>query len=296
MVFLLKFGFNRTMASITILIGFLFFSIYPIVKIIPLITSEIKNVQYYIPKVQNYIRGKIVEWKATIEDSTGFAIETDYLSDGVSFIEEGISTALLSAPNILASTLEWVFIIPLFLFFMLKDLPDFKRKLLSLIPNTYFEKVYNLSYQFNRQLGDYILAKFIEASVLGAIITSGLLILDIRFALLLGLVAALTNVIPYLGPVIGTIPGILFVLAEYGGGTNLGAVALLYLIANAIDIAIIFPILVSKIVDLHPVLVVASVIIGSQLLGTVGMVVSIPVAAALKLIFQEIFEDVYTST
>ncbi len=293
---LLKFGFNRTMASITILVGVLFFSIYPIVKIVPLVTSEVKNVQYYIPKVESYMRNKLTRWQDKIENSTGFTIEGDYISDGISYLQEGVSEAILSAPNILASALEWVFIIPLFLFFMLKDLPDFKVKLLSLIPNTYFEKVYNLSYQFNRQLGDYILAKFIEASILGVIITSGLLILEIRFALLLGIVAGVTNVIPYLGPVIGTVPAILFVLAEYGGGTNLGAVTLLYLIANTIDIAIIFPILVSKIVDLHPVLVVASVIIGSQLLGTVGMIVSIPCAAAIKLIFQEIFDDVYTST
>ena len=62
---------------------------------------------------------------------------------------------------------------------------------------------------------------------------------------------------------------------------------------NVIDIAIIFPILVSKIVDLHPVVVVMSVILGSQYFGLVGMIVSIPIAAAIKLIGVELYEEFY---
>ena len=68
---------------------------------------------------------------------------------------------------------------------------------------------------------------------------------------------------------------------------------LLYIIANAIDIFFVFPILVSKIVDLHPVLVVISVILGSQYFGIVGMIVSIPMAAAIKLIIIEVYEETY---
>ncbi len=292
---LMKVGISRTLASFSILIGVLFFSIYPVVKIIPLITKEVQNVQYYIPKIENYIQTQSAAIQKKIYASTGFKLKYDYVTDGLNYVREGISGIILDLPNFLASIVEWVFIIPLFLFFMLKDMPLFKKRVLSLIPNSYFEKTYSLFYQFNKQLGDYILAKFIEASILGVIITSGLLIIDIRFALLFGIIAAVTNVIPYLGPVLGTVPVILFTLAEYGWGADLGAVATLYMIANAVDLALVFPILVSKIVNLHPMIVVASVIIGSQLLGTVGMIVSIPVAAAIKLIFSEVLEEVYNS-
>ena len=67
----------------------------------------------------------------------------------------------------------------------------------------------------------------------------------------------------------------------------------IYIVVNVIDIAIIFPILVSKIVDLHPVVVVMSVILGSQYFGLVGMIVSIPIAAAIKLIGVELYEEFY---
>jgi putative permease len=65
------------------------------------------------------------------------------------------------------------------------------------------------------------------------------------------------------------------------------------LIANIIDMGLVFPLLVSKIVDLHPIVVVASVILGSQYWGLVGMIVSIPLAAAVKLIFIELYREIY---
>lgn len=292
---LLKLGLSRTVAASGLLVGVLFFSTYPIVKLAPLITNEAKNIQYYIPKVESYVKKEYYVIKQKLRDKAGFELQDKYITDGLGYVRSAISTTLLNLPNILASLLEWVFVIPLFVFFILKDLPGFKKNLLRVTPNSLFEKFYYLSHQFNKQLGDYILAKFIEASILGVIITSGLFLLDVRFALIFGLVAAFTNVIPYLGPLLGTVPLLIFAMAEYGFGSTFGAIAVLCLVANVIDIAIVFPILVSKIVDLHPVIVVASVILGSQMLGIVGMIISIPVAAAVKLILKEAFEDIYSS-
>ena len=201
---------------------------------------------------------------------------------------------LLKIPTYLGNVLEWVFLVPLFVFFMLKDGNRFKGAFLKIIPNSIFERIYYLSHQFNRQLGDYIFAKFVEASIVGFIITMGLVFMDVRFALILGIVAGVTNVIPYLGPILGTIPAIIFALAEYGMGPTFGAIAILYLVANAIDIGLVFPILVSKIVNLHPLIVVISVILGSSFLGVLGMVISIPVAAAVKLICIEIYKEFYS--
>src|SRR5690606_10909843 len=106
--------------------------------------------------------------------------------------------------------------------------------------------------------------------------------------------AGVTNIIPYVGPLIGAAPGLIYALAEYGAGGTFAAILVLYTLANAIDIALVFPILVSRIVDLHPLVVVVSVILGSQSLGVIGMVISIPLAAALKLIILEVYQAIYT--
>ena len=165
--------------------------------------------------------------------------------------------------------------------------------MLKIVPNSFVEKTYYLYHQFNTKFGDYIFAKFIEAAIVGIVITTGLLLIGFPFAFLLGLIAAITNILPYIGPILGFLPALVVGLADQNPNTTLGAMVLLYLIANIIDLALVFPLLVSKIVNLHPMIVVVSVIIGSQFAGVVGMIVSIPLAAFLKLLFQEFYAELY---
>lgn len=288
-----KLGVNKTGAIWIVFSSMIFFSTYPFVKIVPTVTAEVENVQYYLPKIERYVTTKYSELRVEIRERTSFEIGDKYFFQALDWVRSKSGNVLLNLPKFLASLIEWVFFIPLIVFFLLKDGKTFKRGILKLTPNSIFERFYFLSHQFNKKLGDYIFAKFVEASIVGITITSGLLILNVRFALLFGLIAAFTNIIPYVGPILGFVPALLFSLAEYGSGTTLGAIIILYLVANAIDIAIVFPILVSKVVDLHPLTVVVSVILGSQWLGMVGMIISIPFAAALKLIAQEVYKEIY---
>lgn len=286
-------GVSRTASSALAIVILLFLTIYPIVKVTPIIVSEINNLEIYIPKVENFLKVSYASIQQVIETRTGYRISSNYLVESINFIKDAISSFVLVLPKVLGTALELFFIVPLFLFFALKDMRTLRSGITKLLPNKYFEKLYHLSFQFNRQIGDYILAKVIEASLLGIIIFTGLFFLDIRFSLLFGLLAAVTNIIPYLGPVLGAVPAFIFLAAEYGMGTHFGGAFILYLVANVIDIAIVFPLLVSKIVNLHPVLVVGSVILGSQLLGITGMIISIPVAAAIKLLIDQMLKDVY---
>lgn len=292
---IVKLGISRQWSIVLLFSGLTFLSVYPIVKIVPVITQEAENLNYYIPKMEKYVKSQYRIINSELKKRTGFEVEEKYLLQGISFVKKNTASFLLGVPKFLASALEWTFLIPLFLFFLLRDTPQFKRLLLKLVPNSIFERFYYLTHQFNKQLGDYIFAKFVEASIVGIIISAGLMIMDVKFALILGIIAGITNVIPYVGPIIGAIPGIIFALVEYNISAKTGGVSILYIVANSIDMILVFPILVSKIVNLHPILVVGSVILGSQYLGIVGMIISIPAAAAVKLIFLEIYNEIYPS-
>lgn len=289
-----KLGLSRITSIVLLFVSLLFFFIYPIVKVVPTITNEAKEFKNDIPKVERYVQNKYSLIYETVKDKTGYEIPSKYVNQLMDIAKKGTANFLLNVPTLIGSIIEWLFLVPLFLFFLLKDASSLKRSVLRLTPNSIFERFYYLTHKFNIQLGDYIFAKFVEASLVGIIITSGLLILNIKFALLLGLVAGLTNIIPYVGPLLGMVPAVILGFAEYGATPTTGALVLLYLIANAIDIGIVFPLLVSKIVDLHPVVVVMSVILGSHFFGVLGMVVSIPIAAAVKLIIVEIFNELYS--
>lgn len=290
---LCKLGLSRNVSIMIVFLTSIFFTTYPVVKFVPSLVGETQNFQRYIPRIESYIKTNYQKIKIEIKDRTGFDIGDKFIVESIEYSRKITTSILLNAPNLVASIFEWLLLSPLFLFFILKDGGVFKRTLLRLAPNFLFERIYYLFHQFNRKLGDYIMAKIIEASIVALVITIGLIIMDIRFALILGLVAGVTNVIPYLGPFLGSIPALLLVAAEHGLNPVFGAVLILYSVANIIDIALVFPILVSKVVDLHPVIVVVSVVIGSQYFGIAGMIISIPFAASLKLLFQEVQKSLY---
>lgn len=288
-----KLGLSRNLSIILVFLLSIFCTTYPVVKFVPNLVVEARKFQYYIPKIEKFVRSNYQTIKVGIKDRTGFDIGDKFIIESIEYSKEITTSFLLNAPNFVASFFEWLLLSPLFLFFILKDGRSFKRTFLRLAPNFLFERIYYLFHQFNRKLGDYILAKMIEASIVAITITIGLLIMNIRFSFLLGILAGVTNVIPYLGPFLGSIPALILVASEYGFNPVFGGVLILYSVANIIDIAIVFPILVSKVVDLHPVIVVVSVVIGSQYFGIAGMIISIPFAASFKLLFQEVQKSLY---
>ena len=103
------------------------------------------------------------------------------------------------------------------------------------------------------------------------------------------MVAGLTNLIPYIGPLIGAVPAILIALVNGYSGLSILAVVLVYVVAQVIDAGFLIPLMVAKIVDLHPVTVIVVIIAGAQLMGVLGMIISIPVASTLKVTVSTVY-------
>ncbi len=288
-----KLKIKSTIAVSIVMVGFAFVTVYPVVKVVPLINEESNNLQIYIPKIELFITENYQKLTDFLLRKYDIKLDQHYLNNMTSFVSTKSKDLIMTIPSTMAVLLEIAFIVPLFLFFMLKDKRQLKHLVLGICPNKIFERFYFLFFELNKNIGDYIFAKIVEAFIVGSMITIGLLVLDVKFSLILGVVAGLTNIIPYLGPLLGFVPALVLAFVEYGASSTTGAICLIFLVANAIDLALVFPILVSKIVDLHPVLVVVSVILGSQYLGLAGMIVSIPLAAAAKLLLTEIYQEFY---
>lgn len=297
--------FKRSMYSISIkrkilavfmalMIGFAF--IYPVVKGVKTVTSEAHKIEYYVPKLENYLRKKYGMFKADIRDRFNYEIEINPVDKLFEYGQESTKAVLVYLPFFITSLLEWGFLIPLFIFFIMKDGRKIRYRFLKIVPNSFIERAYYLFHQFNRKFGDYIFAKFVEAVIVGATITTGLVIIGYPFAFLLGVIAAVTNILPYIGPFLGFAPALIIGLVDQNPNTTLGAMAVLYIVANIIDLALVFPLLVSKIVNLHPLIVVISVIIGSQFAGILGMIISIPLAAFLQLFIKQIYLEIYSTS
>lgn len=240
---------------------------------------------------QNLLRDKFILLKEGLFDRYGIRLNIDPVSFIISKLEIFGSELLEQIPSFISVFFEWILLVPLFLYFFFKESRGFSRKFLEAIPNPIFEKSYVLFSQFNTKFGDYIIAKFIEATILGGLVSVGLLIVGFPYPFILGILAGITNILPYIGPILGVIPALLIALLSKDPNASMLGMLIIYGLANMIDMILVFPLLVSKIVNLHPVLVIVSIIVGSQLGGILGMIVIIPFVAFFKLLFIEIYKD-----
>ena len=270
---------------------------FGIYKVLPLITQQATLLESQLPKYQVDLMNLLASTENRFKGF--FKIYDIHFTEAVnSWIvskSTGISQAL---PAAVSASLTVLILTPFFAFFMLQDGKQFSRTILSIVPNNLFELALNLQHRLNEQFGGFIRARFLEAAIVGLVVWLGLQVSGFPYAALLGLFAGVTNLIPYIGPIIGAVPAVLIALISddamitHTMSINLIIVTSIYFFAQLIDMAFIIPMVVAKIVNLHPVTVVIVIIIGSQLMGILGMVISIPVASALKLIFSSLYEHV----
>ena len=185
-------------------------------------------------------------------------------------------------------------VIVLFLtFFLLNGGRQMKKAFIQIVPNRFFEVALVLIQGLDRQLGDYLRSRLIQTIIISIIAAIGYWILGLRFALLIGIIAGLANLIPYIGPFIGAIPAIIVVFIEsrFGLGWSLLAVITLTLVIQIIDNAVITPLIIGKSVELGPVTTIVVVLLGEQLLGLMGLLMAVPIAAMCKLIIEEVWTE-----
>jgi putative permease len=193
-------------------------------------------------------------------------------------------------PEYLSQSITIFLLTPFFAYFMLLDGRDFVRKILNMVPNNFFELALNLSHQVSEQMGGFIRARILESALIGSVIWLGLMILGFPYALILAVFAGVLNVIPYLGPFIGAAPALIICFASPDPNATLPWLVFIYALAQVLDIVLIIPFVVARIVNLHPVTVVLAVIVGSQVMGILGMIISIPLFSAMKVSASAIYK------
>lgn len=200
------------------------------------------------------------------------------------FLSSGGTRLLSGVANVLATTLQ-VFLILVasayFLFDYRKITTSFKRY----VPLHYRPLYRDIISKADRTIGGYLRGQLLIAVLLGVMVWIGLTIIGVPLALAISFLAAVFNVIPYLGPIIGTIPAVLLGLTE-SPLTALLAI-LVFLIANQFEGNILSPMILSRSTNLHPVTVLLSILAGAGVLGLIGALIAVPVVSLTKVILED---------
>ena len=196
----------------------------------------------------------------------------------------GPGLLLSGATNILSATLQF-FLILLTSAYFLYDFPRFTANFRRFVPVRWRPLYGDLVQKADRAVGGYLRGQLLITTVLGIFIFIGLSIIRVPLALTIGFLAAIFNLVPYLGPIIGAVPAILlgFTVSPL---TALLAV-LVFIIANQLEGHLLSPLILSRSVNLHPVTVLLAIMAGLGLLGFVGALLAVPLVALGKVILEE---------
>lgn len=287
--FLERAGVNRILATacIFILIGMLI-GVF-ITLTFPLVLEQFGALRAEFPKYVDGVTRLISDVESKAQEITGTFLTVDFSGHVRATLQPWARAMFEDLPNFITRSITVMLLAPFLAFFMVKDGRHISRNLLAVVPNNIFEVTINLFHQINEQMAHFVRARLLEAIIVGFVTWVGLFIMDFPFATLLAIFAALTNLIPYVGPLIGAIPAFLIAIVNGESSLGLALVACVYLVAQLIDAAFIIPLVVAKIVDLHPVTVVVAIIAGAQVMGVVGMIISIPVASVIKVTIGTVY-------
>ena len=193
----------------------------------------------------------------------------------------------------LASGLVYgLLVVPFAAFFFLRDGKQMRAGLLGRVPNRYFEPVLNLVEKLQATLGRYFRALVLQSASVAGVATLGLWAAGLESAVVVGVFTGVTNTIPYFGPALGFAAGSIVGIAQTGDFSLVPGVFGAMLVTQVADNLFFQPIYFSRAAKLHPLAILAAVLIGAELAGLVGLLAAIPVLTVLTTLTQELLWSV----
>lgn len=289
-------GMKRGLAAALSLVGGIVVIGLLITVLVPVVSRQAvsfaESVQTYVKSLdgftatlqQRYSAMRFPDWLASFT-STG----STQLSQVAVKAGNTVAGSLVSAGGGLANGVFDVLLALIIAFWMLRDLPKIREEIGSLAGPRYTADVEHLLSTVTRVGGGYLKGQTIASVCTGVIATIGLAFIVPQYAVLLGIVTLVFNFVPYIGPFVAGTLAAFVTLITVGPLQAVIAIAIIIASQNVTD-TLITPRVMSAQVDLHPTLVIFSLLVGGTLFGISGMIFAIPVAAILKGLFVYYYE------
>ncbi|BCV66697.1 MULTISPECIES: AI-2E family transporter [Shewanella] len=284
-----RIGISRTAAASLVLVLFIGLMILLSFGLIPSIWRQGAALLSDLP---NMLDKGIILLQEQAQQYPQF-ISTDQLDTMVSELKKlldtqhllDIATQLLGYSASLLVLMVYAILVPLLVFFFLKDKDELIRGSKRFFPSNR-DLARKVWFEMNQQIFNYIRGKVIEIVIVGVVSYVFFALMDLRYAALLGVLTGLSVLIPYVGATLVTLPIALVAFFQWGVSPEFGYLMLGYGIIQALDGNLLVPLLFSDAVDLHPVIIIAAVLVFGGLWGVWGVFFAIPLASLVKAVLN----------
>lgn len=181
-----------------------------------------------------------------------------------------------------------IVVVPFLVFYFLNDFEKLKKAALYITPRRYRNEGVHLLKDIDQSLGGYIRGQLFVGAILGAAAMLALWLVGMPYPILLGLVIAITDIIPYFGPILGAIPVVLIALTI--SWKMVWITVGIMLVLQFIEGNILGPFIVGRNLHIHPVFIIFSLLLGGELAGVPGMILAVPIFSVIKVIVIHIRE------
>jgi putative permease len=207
------------------------------------------------------------------------------LRNEVALFGQSILTySIASIPNVF-SWLIFLILVPVLVFFIMKDKQLLVRWLSGMLPR-HRPLMQRIWAEMDVQVANYVRGKAVEIMVVGGVSYVTFILLGINYALLLSVLMGLSVIVPFIGVAVVVFPVSAVAYAQWGFGGEFAAVLIAYAVIQLLDANVLVPIIFSETVNLHPVAIIAAVLVFGGLWGLAGVFFAIPLATLIKAIIN----------
>lgn len=289
---LTKLKVKRLFAIILVFLLLLLVIVLALGTMLPKLTNQLSSLASSMPSVFENVENWVIAFSKSSwlkdTDVTNYIQQLDIsYSDIIQKFLSSLSSSLGSIFSTIASATVIIFTAPFILFYMLKDGDRLVPSIQRLIPEHYRNETVALLHALNQTLSNYISGQAIECLFVGTFTIIGYSIVGVKYAFLFGVIAGLTNLIPYLGPYLGLAPAVF--VTVFDDPLKALFCCVVVLIVQQIDGNIIYPNVIGKSLQIHPLTIILILLVAGNIAGLLGIFLGVPFYAICRTIVTHVY-------
>ncbi|CAK14249.1 AI-2E family transporter [Pseudomonas entomophila] len=293
-------GLSRTWGVVVVFSLFTLIFLALLLVLIPMLAKQLLRLYELAPQMLDWLQHVALPWvQSRLGLADGFwkfdkikAAIGEHMGQTTDIVGVLLSQATASSLALIGWLANLV-LIPVVGFYLLRDWDLMMAKLRSLLPRQRESQVVGLAGECHEVLGAFVRGQLLVMLALGVIYSTGLMLVGLELGLLIGMLAGLAAIVPYMGFIIGIGAALVAGLFQFGGDLYpmLGIVAV-FMVGQALEGMVLTPLLVGDRIGLHPVAVIFAILAGGELFGFTGVLLALPVAAVIMVLLRHV-HDLY---
>ncbi|MEG0248119.1 MAG: AI-2E family transporter, partial [Pseudomonas sp.] len=295
-----RLGLSRTWGVVVVFSLFTLVFMALLLVLVPMLAKQLVRLYELAPQMLDWLQHVALPWvQHRLGLADGFwkfdkikAAIGEHMGQTTDIVGIVLSQATASSLALIGWLANLV-LIPVVGFYLLRDWDLMMAKLRSLLPRQRESQVVGLAEECHEVLGAFVRGQLMVMLALGVIYSAGLMLVGLELGLLIGMLAGLAAIVPYMGFIIGIGAALVAGLFQFGGDLYpmLGIVAV-FMVGQVLEGTVLTPLLVGDRIGLHPVAVIFAILAGGELFGFTGVLLALPVAAVIMVLLRHV-HDLY---